>query len=163
VYNPEFVCPYCVLKKHKETRHCMVCKRCVQSFDHHCKWINNCVGKANTTLFIVMVVWLIIECCGCVALALYVIVEYRRLPNSYRHSNEVVLLAISGCMLVITGPVGYSMVRRVRKKKVEIPMYASLSRPRGGINDIGSDTESMLLYEHEGSDATTESRKSSIM
>jgi hypothetical protein len=29
------------------SRHCRICNKCVEEFDHHCKWLNTCVGKAN--------------------------------------------------------------------------------------------------------------------
>lgn len=29
------------------TKHCRVCDKCVEIFDHHCKWLNTCVGARN--------------------------------------------------------------------------------------------------------------------
>ena len=39
-----------------KSRHCKTCDRCVEDFDHHCMWINNCVGGNNYRSFFVMIV-----------------------------------------------------------------------------------------------------------
>lgn len=43
----------------KRMKHCSVCDKCVERFDHHCGWINNCVAAKNHREFVVMVfaVW----------------------------------------------------------------------------------------------------------
>lgn len=29
------------------TKHCKECQKCILGFDHHCRWLNNCVGELN--------------------------------------------------------------------------------------------------------------------
>lgn len=37
--------------------HCRICKRCVRRMDHHCPWINNCVGERNQKYFLQFLVY----------------------------------------------------------------------------------------------------------
>jgi palmitoyltransferase len=40
----------------KESKHCKRCDRCVRGFDHHCRFVNQCVGARNYRTFIVLVI-----------------------------------------------------------------------------------------------------------
>ncbi|NXU83867.1 ZDH12 palmitoyltransferase, partial [Xiphorhynchus elegans] len=45
-------CGYCLVKQPMRARHCQLCQHCVRRYDHHCPWIENCVGERNHPLFI---------------------------------------------------------------------------------------------------------------
>ncbi|KAJ6967451.1 hypothetical protein NC653_035609 [Populus alba x Populus x berolinensis] len=46
-------------------KHCRSCDKCVDGFDHHCRWLNNCVGYKNYVTFVslmaISLVWLVLE------------------------------------------------------------------------------------------------------
>jgi palmitoyltransferase len=45
---PGFLYCYRCERHVKETsKHCTICCKCVDDFDHHCIWLNNCVGAVN--------------------------------------------------------------------------------------------------------------------
>ena len=48
-------CPYCRIKKTNKIKHCHICKKCIKGFDHHCNWIDNCVGENNKIRFVIFV------------------------------------------------------------------------------------------------------------
>uniref|UniRef100_A0A7S1MS11 Palmitoyltransferase n=1 Tax=Neobodo designis TaxID=312471 RepID=A0A7S1MS11_NEODS len=46
------MCSYCRRWTDRSSRHCAVCDKCVIGFDHHCRWLNVCVGSRNYRPFI---------------------------------------------------------------------------------------------------------------
>jgi len=51
---PQF-CLTCMVRRPIRGKHCRACHRCVARFDHHCAWLNNCVGVNNYFPFICLV------------------------------------------------------------------------------------------------------------
>ena len=50
-------CSRCATFKPPHAHHCSVCQRCIVRMDHHCPWINNCVGLATAKFFILFCVY----------------------------------------------------------------------------------------------------------
>ncbi|EAA12271.2 AGAP008493-PA, partial [Anopheles gambiae str. PEST] len=46
------MCTRCETYRPPRAHHCRICKRCIRRMDHHCPWINNCVGERNQKYFL---------------------------------------------------------------------------------------------------------------
>lgn len=55
-YDKILFCEFCDSYCWSSSKHCRTCNRCVNGFDHHCMWFNNCVGTRNYWQFFVSIV-----------------------------------------------------------------------------------------------------------
>jgi palmitoyltransferase len=49
-------CRTCRLPRPARSKHCSTCNACILCADHHCLWLNNCVGQGNYCWFIAFLV-----------------------------------------------------------------------------------------------------------
>lgn len=88
---------YC---SHKESRHCRLCDKCVAVFDHHCKWLNNCVGQKNYKYFLGSVIGATTLLALQIALGVYLFWEAFAHPDTLRarctdHKSSEVMASVS--------------------------------------------------------------------
>ncbi|GLE01254.1 hypothetical protein PINS_up010084 [Pythium insidiosum] len=55
-------CRTCKIPKLPRSKHCSVCKMCVPRMDHHCVWLNSCVGEQNHASFLRFVLMNVLMC-----------------------------------------------------------------------------------------------------
>lgn len=96
-------CAECKRPLNDKTFHCYICQKCIHRYDHHCPWINNCVGAHNVgkfTLFLFVLLVGLAEVIFCsMALLLKLdIVTYRKaieVPDAVHLPLNIVTIIFS--------------------------------------------------------------------
>jgi hypothetical protein len=115
VIDPLHLCPECLIIKTPRSRHCSVCNKCVERYDHHCPWINNCVGINNHRSFIIFLLSLIVAIISVFVGSIIELTQikesevltaedlnYSFLPDSII-TNRLIYLILTYVILFITG------------------------------------------------------------
>nr|CAB3267904.1 palmitoyltransferase ZDHHC3 [Phallusia mammillata] len=78
------ICQRCETYRPPRAHHCKICRRCVRRMDHHCPWVNNCIGELNQKFFIQFLFYTGVLCIYAIVLN---ICGWVWMFSSNRHSN----------------------------------------------------------------------------
>lgn len=99
------VCPDCKIIRTPRSRHCNICNKCVERFDHHCPYLNNCVGYRNHKFFLTFIVLLVLNMSLIVGTLIYILIIGPKNEDSWyfmTHTQPVyVFYAITGILFLI--------------------------------------------------------------
>eukprot|EP01065_Artemidia_motanka_P040830 TRINITY_DN5193_c1_g1_i1.p1 TRINITY_DN5193_c1_g1~~TRINITY_DN5193_c1_g1_i1.p1 ORF type:complete len:436 (+),score=92.09 TRINITY_DN5193_c1_g1_i1:70-1308(+) len=73
---PFTYCATCCTQQPLRCRHCSICDRCIYTYDHHCWWLNKCIGGGNKRAFL----GFLLSQCMLELLAVYCLMGSVRVP-----------------------------------------------------------------------------------
>ena len=85
-------CLICCSNIYSTSKHCKKCNKCIENFDHHCNWLNNCVGKYNYGYFYLLVFIVLLDCLSVSGFGFYLFFN----ANNERKKKFQLILIIIG-------------------------------------------------------------------
>ena len=139
----EQLCPVCKIIRPPKTKHCFICNKCINNWDHHCYWLNICINKDTYNLFIFFLVILFITIVLNVIIFGSIFTSIKIFNPSLNYINMFIYLFIIVIMIIFCWGL-FSLIKQFnqikKNKKIEKQRIVSLE-------DILSDSSSSSLNE----------------
>ena len=96
--NSRNICIKCNSFKPPLAHHCKICKKCIHRMDHHCPWINNCVGQENYRYFFLLLLYIWIGT-GFIILCSVYFRSFLRVSNDESFTHNILNISFSSSIL----------------------------------------------------------------
>lgn len=113
-------CPVCKVVRPPRAGHCRICGVCVLRLDHHCVWINSCVGQANHRSFLLTLVFFLLTSLYGTSLVLLSICPNQHLftallycPGVYNQYSTALCFTCAWYSSIVTGGLLHLLVVQV--------------------------------------------------
>ncbi|XP_074708888.1 palmitoyltransferase ZDHHC23 isoform X3 [Strix uralensis] len=110
-------CTKCQLVRPARAGHCRLCGRCVRRLDHHCVWINSCVGEQNHQAFILALSFFMLTSVYGITLTLHTVCRGRTpfvalfyCPGAYSDYSSALSFTCVWYCAIVTAGMGYILL-----------------------------------------------------